>query len=56
MDISAVSAISAQTQAQSEFSTRVLKKALDITATQATQLAQIVDQGAGLGRTIDTTA
>jgi hypothetical protein len=60
MDLSGISPASvvasqmALTQATA--GTLVMRKILDIEATQGAMLAQMVDQAAGLGRTVDTSA
>jgi len=41
---------------QGEFAVKVLRKMLDSEAAQASQLLQLVNQGAGLGTAIDTSA
>lgn len=39
-----------------EFAVRVLRKSLDLVASQGAALAQMVDQQAGVGRNIDVMA
>jgi hypothetical protein len=41
---------------QGDFAVKVLRKMLDSEAAQAAQLLQLVNQGAGLGTSIDTSA
>jgi len=41
---------------QGDFAVKVLRKMLDSEAAQASQLLQLVSQGAGLGTAIDTSA
>ncbi len=57
MDVSPASAV-AQSQAllQSGIAVGVLRKSLDIEAQQGAALVKLMDQGAGLGQRIDTSA
>ncbi|NTW86429.1 MAG: putative motility protein [Holophagaceae bacterium] len=58
MDVSPVGAAMAQSQAQiqSGIAVGVLRKSLDIEAQQGAALIKLMDQGAGLGRQVDTLA
>lgn len=60
MDLNSISpaAVVGQQMAatQGEFATRVLRKALDSEAAQAAQLIQLMNQGSGIGTSIDTHA
>lgn len=54
MDITPATAVAAsQLQTQNEFATRVLKKALDVSAEQGAQLANLVSQESGVGQRVD---
>jgi hypothetical protein len=59
MDLSGISANSSASQmsaTQESLGVLVMRKVLDIQATQGAMLAQMVDQAAGLGRNMDTSA
>ncbi len=56
MEVSSVSSAPQPAQIQETASTLVMRKALDIQAAQGAQLVQMMDQSAGLGRTLNTTA
>ncbi len=58
MDVGAIpsAGINALMKAQGEYATRVLRKALDVSSSEAAQLAQMIGQGAGLGRSMDVSA
>jgi hypothetical protein len=45
-----------QAQIQSGIAVSVLRKSLDIEAQQGAALVKLMDQGAGLGRQVDTLA
>ena len=57
MDLSSISSAASQSAGDSSaYAVKVMRKALDIEATQGAMLAQMVSQNAGLGRSVDMTA
>lgn len=57
MDFAVASALALQqVKLQSQVSAHLLRKVLDVEASSEAQLLALVDQSAGIGQTLDTTA
>jgi Putative motility protein len=56
MDVSATASSSASQATGAEYSNKVMRKALDIQASQGAQLAQMVAQAGGVGQNVDMKA